>query len=140
MFVSSYNTYLTTSHIETNKRENRKEGFELKKESKPTNPAFFRNVEEKRLPVSYISTLKVLRNQQKLQEQTQQPQKSKFAKVSLLNNAKNAYHENEVTFSFIRKPKVTLGQPQNKLPTNFSTKLKALNTYIENDNYYKITA
>lgn len=140
MFVSSYNTYLSTSHIETNKKENRKEGFELKKESKAPNNTFAQNATDKKLPVSYISALKVLRNQQKLHEQTQQPQKSKFTKVSLLNNAQSAYKESAVMFSFIRKPKVPLGQPESKLPTNFSTKLKALNTYIENDNYYKVTA
>lgn len=140
MFVSSYNTYLSASHVETNKRQNRSEDFALKKENKQSTTAFEKGAAEQKLPVSYISAFKVLRNQQKLHEQTQQTQKSKFAKVSLLKNAQSAYKENSVMFSFIKKPKVPLSGVQTKLPTNFSTKLKALNTYIENDNYYKVTA
>ncbi len=140
VFVSSYNTYLSASHVETNKRQNRSEDFTLKKESKQSTTAFEKVTAEQKLPVSYISAFKVLRNQQKLHEQTQQTQKSKFAKVNLLKNAQSAYKENSVMFSFIKKPKVPLSGVHTKLPTNFSTTLKALNTYIENDNYYKVTA
>jgi len=141
MFVSSYNTYLSASHVETNKRQNRAEDFTLKKESKQSTTAFEKVAAEQKLPVSYISAFKVLRNQQKLHEQVQQQtQKSKFTKVNVLQNAQSAYKENSVIFSFIKKPKVPLSGVQTKLPTNFSTKLKALNTYIENDNYYKVTA
>ncbi len=140
MFVSSYNTYLGASHVETNKRQNRSEAFALKKEAKPA-VTLPQTVAQQKLPVSYISAFKVLRNQQKLHEQTQQQtQNSKFTKVNVLKNAQSAYAENSVMFSFIKKPKVPLGEIHTKLPSNFSKKLSALNTYIENDNYYKVTA
>jgi len=141
MFVSSYNTYLSASHMETNKRGNRAEDFTLKKESKQSTTAFEKLATKQKLPISYISAFKVLRNQQKLHEQVQQQtQKSKFEKVTVLKNAQTAYKENTVMFSYIKRPRVPLTGVQSKLPSNFSTKLKALNTYIENDNYYKVTA
>ena len=140
MFVSSYNTYLSASHIETNRSQKKEGGFSLKKEkTAPTDlPAKFAEV---KLPVSYISEFKVLRNQQKLQEQTQQSQKTKFTKVTTLKNAQIAYGENSTIFSLLKKPKVPLGRMQSSyIMSNASMKQNALNTYIANDNYYKVTA
>ncbi len=139
MFVSSYNTYLSASHVETNRSQKKEGSFSLKKEkTAPTDlPAKFAEV---KLPVSYISQFKVLRNQQKLQEQTQQSQKTKFTKVTTLKNAQVAYSENSTMFPRLRKPKVPLGHVQSSFVSNASIKQNALNTYIANDNYYKVTA
>ncbi len=139
MFVSSYNTYINASHIEHNKSQKKEGIFSLKKEkTAPTDlPATFAEV---KLPVSYISHFKVLRNQQKLQKQTQQSQKTKFTKVTTLKNAQVAYSENSTMFSLLKKPKVPLARIQSNTGSNASLKQNALNTYIANDNYYKVTA
>ena len=139
MFVSSYNTYINTYRTETNKHQNKEGSFSLKK-GKTVLTDLPAKYEEVRLPFNYISHLKVLRNQQKLQEQTQQSQKTKFAKVTTLKNAQVAYSENSTMFALLKKPKVPLGRIHSSLPSNAGIKQNALNTYIANDNYYKVTA
>ena len=139
MFVSSYNTYINTSHIGHNKSQKKEGIFSLKKEKTAPSDLDAKFTEVK-LPVSYISHFKVLRNQQKLQKQTQQSQKTKFTKVTTLKNAQVAYSENSIMFPRLRKPKVPLGHIQSSFVSNASIKQNALNTYIANDNYYKVTA
>lgn len=69
--------------------------------------------------------------------------------MSNQNSAKLAYVENSSLFSLQIKPKVTLNQTPS-INTSLSSKAqeaqesilknRMLNTYIANDNYYKITA
>ena len=139
MFVSSYNTYINPSHIESKKAQNREGKFSFKKEE-TTSTDLPEKFAEAKLPISYISDLKVLRNQQRLQEQTQQPQKTKFTKVATLQNAQVAYSENSTMFSLLRKPKVPLGAMHHNPVSSRGIQQNALNTYIANDNYYKVTA
>jgi hypothetical protein len=153
MFVSSYNTYVHSNSSEKVQKEVQPSKNSYSRfastQDKTTNPAL--PLLKKELPVSYISNYKVMNNQQKLQEQTQaqQNQKTKFTKISTLNSAKSAYTENSTLFTSLRKPKVTLNQtpaldtklPQEALQAQeFIMKRTMLNTYIANDNYYKITA
>lgn len=139
MFVSSYNTYLSTAATQTKRPQKESKDFALLKEKVVQTPQQKSSADIK-LPVNYISHFKVLQNQQKLQEQTQQSQKSKFEKVSLLKTAQGAYEDNSVMFPLIKKPKIALGRIQNKLPAATPAKLNAVNTYIANDNYYRVTA
>lgn len=155
MFVSSYNTYVHSNSSEKVQKE---------KEVQPSKSTYSRFANEqaqttnqsltlakKELPLSYISNYKVMNNQQKLQDdtQTKQTQKTKFTKITTLNSAKSAYTENSTLFASLRKPKVTLNQTHSintTLPEKAQQaqelimKRNMLNTYIANDNYYKITA
>lgn len=146
MFVSSYNTYIDTSTTKNthNRRatdaKNPSDSFSTKLQTLETSNI----VLSKKLPINYISNYKAIYNRQQMdhQELTQNKAKTTFAKVSAMGNAKVAYEENAKTFSFLLKPKVTLNQTPKELPNTKISSLKQsiVNTYIENDNYYKITA
>lgn len=156
MFVSSYSTYVhanSTDKVQKDKEvQSSKNGYSRfsnlqKQEAQPMSQPL--ELPKKQLPLSYISDYKVMNNQQKLQENSQQTQKTKFAKISALSHAKSAYSENSMLFASLRKPKITLDQtpsldstlPQKALEAQeFILKRKMLNTYVANDNYYKITA
>ena len=139
MFVSSYNTYLSTASTQTKRPQKKSEDFTLSKD-KTTEVPLKKSETPTKLPLNYVSQFKVLSNQQKLQDQTDSSQKSKFTKVSLLKNAQSAYQDNSTQFTFIKKPKVALERVQTKQTPQAGTKLNAVNTYIANDNYYKVTA
>jgi hypothetical protein len=139
MFVSSYNTYLSTASTQTKRPQKKSEDFTLSKD-KTTEAPLKKSETPTKLPLNYVSQFKVLSNQQKLQKQMQSSQKSKFTKVNIFKNAQSAYSDNATMFPLIKKPKVALGNIQYKLPTTTATKLNAVNTYIANDNYYKVTA
>jgi hypothetical protein len=140
MFVSSYNTYILPRQTDT------------KKSTKESTTAFSTNPKLAvkpeiadqgtfaKLPINFISDYKVLNNQQKLQHQTQQFSQNKFVKINTLKSAQVAYKDNASIYSFIQKPKIALAKPHVKLPDSSNVKMKMVNTYIENDNYYKITA
>jgi len=146
MFVSSYNTYIDTSTTKNthNRRvtdaKNSSDSFSDKLQKLETSVL----LSSKKLPVNYISNYKALYNAQQLQHQelTQNKAKTTFSKVSAMGNAKVAYEENAKTFSFLIKPKVTLSQTPKELPNTKISSLKQtiVNTYLANDNYYKITA
>ena len=139
MFVSLYNTYLSTASTQTKRPQKKSEDFTLSKD-KTTEAPLKKSETPTKLPLNYVSQFKVLSNQQKLQDQTDSSQKSKFTKVSLLKNAQSAYQDNSTQFTFIKKPKVALERVQTKQTPQAGTKLNAVNTYIANDNYYKVTA
>jgi hypothetical protein len=140
MFVSSYNTYILPTQTDTKKSTKESTAafstnpkLTVKPET-PTQTTFAK------LPVNFISDYKVLNNQQKLHDQTQQFSQNKFVKINTLQSAQVAYKDNSTMFSFIQKPKVALTKTDVKLPDSSNIKMKMVNTYIENDNYYKITA
>ncbi len=152
MFVSSYNTYIaqkpSLKREENTQIKGEKGSFS---EQKPFSDELDKVVSSSvKIPLNYISNYKTLNNQQQLQQQLQQQDelhknyaKTKFAKINKINNAQNAYSENSKLFSFLQKPKTALvqesKQPQN-LQKNSALKQKYINTYIANDNYYKVTA
>lgn len=157
MFVSSYSTYIATNAAQ----QLQKERIQSLKESSSTfknslnsqaqteNKTLFS--QKSQLPLNYISEYKVINNQQKLQQDTQEKstQTDRYTKILNQTSAEVAYTENSSLFSLHRKPKVTLDQTQT---INTTLPLKAqeaqerlhksvmVNTYIANDNYYRITA
>ncbi len=151
MFVSSFNTYINADSMakaHTNKVKESKSTpalFETKLLSKTvknldTSPKF---------PITYISNYKALNNQQKLRENPQSSEKNKFLKLEAQVEAKNAYSDNSKIFSLILAPRATLDQTpkiDKKLPQDIrdikekNLRHTMVNTYISNENYYKITA
>jgi len=151
MFVSSFSTYInteSTARTQQNKvreSKNSTKSFETKLLSKTV-----KNVDTSpKFPINYISNYKSLNNQQKLQENPQNSEKTKFLKLEAKTEAKNAYSNNSKIFSLILPPRATLDQTpriDKKLPENIQNiKEKNLrhtmvNTYISNENYYRVTA
>ncbi len=150
MFVSSYSTYIGTNNtqrvdkerVEHSKSSSASFKSVLAKETivEPNNP---------NLPINYVSNFKAFSNKQKLQEKLDNQDTLKYSKMKKLKNAQTAYEDNSKIFSLILKPKLTLGQtlPQeNRLSNDLqetqqqTMRHKMVNTYISNDNYYKITA
>ncbi len=148
MFVSSYNTYITnkpaskidkSTHNENEKNDSfQKRLFSDNLEKIVSSPA--------KIPLNYISNYKSLHNQQLLQQHNETKKeysKIKFEKINKITSAQNAYSENAKLFSLAQKPKTALTQeikqPEN-IQQNTLLKQKFINTYIANDNYYKITA
>ena len=151
MYVSSFSTYVNTESTartqqsRVNRSENGAESFETKLLSKTV-----KNVDTSpKFPINYISNYKALNNQQKLQENPQNSAKTKFLKLEAEAEAKNAYSDNSKIFSLILAPRTTLDQTpkiNRELPQNIqdikenNLRHTMLNTYIANENYYKITA
>jgi len=148
MFVSSYNTYLTqkpSTKIEENTQKKSTRDFLTQKQ--PFATQLQKGVSSSReIPINYISNYKSLHNQQLLQQQNnlnKEYSKTKFSKINKMTKAENAYSENLQLFSLLQKPKIALiEEPKisKKLEQNSAIKQKFINTYIANDNYYKITA
>ncbi|MCK9491476.1 MAG: hypothetical protein M0Q24_05250 [Sulfurimonas sp.] len=151
MFVSSYNTYITTNPTDKTsaqkieKRSSSSESFESRlKEYAPLESKNAQN-----LPINYISNYKAFSNKQKMQDGLLDKETQKFSKINTLNSAKEAYSQNSKPFSLFLEPKITQSQtPQidKTLPSDLqSAQEKQLrhtmvNTYLANDSYYKITA
>lgn len=151
MYVSSYNTYIdtnTSQKVQKERNEESKKSTDLfSSKLAVTTPKQLSNFSS--FPVNYISNYKVLNNQQRLQDNTQSKEEVKFSKIKSLSSAKNAYSENTKLFSLLVKPKATLNQTpkiDTKMPRQAQVSQEAImrhkmvNTYLENDNYYKITA
>jgi uncharacterized protein YcbK (DUF882 family) len=149
MFVSSYNTYIPqkTTHKpqestqENNEREFTTDGSKLF--AKQLDKVVTSSV---KIPLNYISNYKSLHNHQLLEQQSKSNKnyaQTKFSKINTMQSAQNAYSQNSQLFSLLPKPKIALADviklPKN-LQQNSAFKSKIVNTYIENDNYYKITA
>ena len=151
MYVSSFNTYISTessTKTQQNRIQESKNGantFESKLLSKTV-----KNVDtSSRFPINYISNYKTLNNQQKLQENFQNSDKTKYLKLEAEFKAKNAYNTNSKIFSLILPPRATLDQTptiDQKLPQNIqdikekNLRHTMVNTYISNENYYKVSA
>jgi len=151
MYVSSFNTYInteSTARTQQNKVQENKssaKSFETKLLSKTV-----KNVDTSpKFPINYISNYKSLNNQQKLQENLQSSEKTKFLKLEAEIEAKNAYTDNSKIFSLILAPRTTIDQTpkiNKNLPQNIqdikeeNLRHTMVNTYVSNENYYKITA
>lgn len=153
MFVSSYSTYIDTSV--TKKLQNDKASEPVKKTEsfaskllQNTSTSAFTN---SKIPLNYISNYKALNNRQLLdsQENKQNSAKTKFSKLSAMSSSKVSYEANTKMFSFLVKPKSTIDQtprvdknlpPKAQESQESFMRVKMLNTYIANDNYFRITA
>ncbi|MBL0708277.1 MAG: hypothetical protein JJW00_04450 [Sulfurimonas sp.] len=151
MFVSSYNTYISTNS--TQKVQNEKnEALKASKvsfDSQLLNNTILESTNTQNYPINYISNYKTFSNKQKLQESFENITKDKYTKNKAIKNAQNAYSDNSKMFSFLLEPKATQSQTpkfNNALPDNIlkaqekNIRHKMVNTYIENDKYYQITA
>lgn len=163
MFVSSYNTYIqtnTSSKSEKQRIEDAKSevSFSSKLLRQPKQElSSFESV-----PVDYLLKGKSFKNKLEAQKQTQEFQDLESSELNrqdkitktltsqqTMQNAKIAYKDNSKIFSLMRKPLTTLDQTpkiDSKLPKNIqelkekNMKMVMVNTYIQNDKYYKITA
>nr|WP_321266414.1 hypothetical protein [uncultured Sulfurimonas sp.] len=151
MFISSYNTYINTNSSQ--KTENQKtekpkslgESFE----SKLAQNLVLESKNTQNLPITYISNYKAFSNKQKLDEEFQNKDATKYTKINSMKNAKNAYETNSKMFSLFLEPKATQSQTPS-INQNLSSELQQaqeknlrhtmVNTYLENDKYYQITA
>ncbi len=151
MFVSSYNTYITTNPSDKNsaqkleKKSSSGESFQ----SQLKQHSLLESKDTKNIPINYISNYKAFSNKQKMQDGLLDNETKKFTKINNLNSAKDAYKENSKMFSLFLEPKMTQNQtPQidASLPKELqSAQEKQLrhtmvNTYLANDKYYQITA
>lgn len=151
MYVSSFSTYINaessrrTQSTYPQKGKNSSDLFETKLLSKTV-----KNIDTSlNLPISYISNYKALSIQQKLQDNKQNEDKAEFVKMQTLNSAQNAYTNNSKIFSLLLQPKIALDQTP-KIDKELSQELQYIkesslrhvmvNTYVSNENYYKITA
>lgn len=152
MFISSYNTYISTNNSDkTNKykeSQSKDEAREFNLKSYTT-PTLTTNTANKNLPVDYVSNYKSFNNQQKIQEQIKNQDDAKYTKVKTLQSAKIAYEDNSKMFSLRIKPTVSLDMTpkiSKDIPKDIQelkeSKLrnKMVNTYMANDKYYQLTA
>ena len=151
MYVSSFSTYINTESTaktqqsRVSQSKSSVESFETKLLSKTV-----KNIDTSpKFPINYISNYKSLNNQQKLQENPQSSEKTKFLKLEAQSEAKNAYSDNTKIFSFILPPSATLDQTpkiDKKLPQDIqeikekNLRNTMVNTYLSNESYYRITA
>jgi len=150
MHVSSYSTFINTNSSQKVQREREVPQKESKTSFTKLSPTPDKVLDKtSKLPINYVSDYKVLNNQQKLQEETPNNAKVKFSKIKTFVSAKDAYTDNSKNFSLLVKPSATLDQTpkiDKKMPQKAQDAKEAImkhtmvNTYIANDNYYKITA
>jgi hypothetical protein len=152
MFVSSYSTYIGTS---TNDRLNSSRLTSKKADTKSSPSVLPKNTTvlpyiANEYPLNYVSNYKSFSNKQKLQDSILKKENdNKFQEISKLTNAKEAYKEQEKIYSSVNIPKVSLDSTP-KVSKNYPDDVKNLkelnlrsqmvNTYLENDKYYQITA
>lgn len=163
MFVSSYSTYIQMNTSDKNvkgKEQSAREStpFTLKLLDAPTTEAQSAST----LPIDYVNKAKSFNTKLEItrqEEALKNPENEFIAKSKeltkefmgnkILQNAKNAYEDSTKVFSFSKKPHVPLGQtPQadSRLPEDIQKIQEAnirhimVNTYAQNDKYYKITA
>lgn len=150
MFVSSYNTYIHTNSTDKTTKTKELKSIDDSKSfaTKLFNTSKTDSLNLKNTPINYVDNPKVFYNRQKLEQNIESNKEflnaNKFNGASSLKNAKAAYNANTIMFSIVPKPKGTLSplssntKANNELP--LSEKLSAINTYLLNDRYYRITA
>jgi len=140
MYISSYNTYITPNSSDRVQKERTEEPFKKSQSfSKQLASQSLKTIDtSSTLPVNYISNYKVLNNQLRLKDDTFNDNRAKFSKVKALVNSQSAYKESASIFPLLTKPKIALSQTQEAKETIL--KHTMVNTYIANDNYYKLTA
>ena len=150
MFVSSYNTYIHTNTTDktTKSKESASASGSKSFESKLLHTSQIAQTESKNTPINYLDGSKIFKNRQKLQQNIESKEElanvNKFNKFSSVKSAKVAYTNNSHIFSIVAKPKPTLTTTSNMINGDEFSKQKekfsAINTYLQNDRYYRITA
>lgn len=163
MFVSSYNTYIQTNTSDkVTKQKDQTSKSEPSFSSKFLEQPKLEPVIVSTLPVDYVNKAKSFNNKLEMKRQEEalknpnndNASKSKeltkeFTSRKTLQNAQTAYEDNSKMFSLYKKPHHSLDQTPStdtNLPENIQ-KLKEqnmrrtmVNTYLQNDRYYQITA
>jgi hypothetical protein len=164
MYVSSYSTYINTSTSQkSDKYKYQKDEVASKSFNIPSvdiTPSNILNTSS--LPIDYVSTPLLLKNRYEIESQKQKMQDGenktvetikenldKFQEQNFLLNLKDSYESNAIMFPILQKPHVALNQTptiDQSLPKNIQ-ELKEnnlrhvmVNTYLENNIYYQITA
>ena len=149
MFISSYNTYNGISNIKKNNNNKSSEKYSSFNLYNPESTKAFKKSTLYVKPISYLYDSKTFNNKYRLQKQDNPKNQIKFAKLTSLSDAKSAYEESSKIYSFFKTTNININQTpkiDKRLPEEIQRlKIKnlhriMLNTYIENDNYYKITA
>jgi hypothetical protein len=155
MFVSTYTTYVQTNNSNKNVNSKTQKTSDTQKSINftPSKAKADNSFKTQALPIDYISTAKALQNKQELQRDKDFNQTKKdtdkFIVQNNLLNAKSAYETNTKMFSLVQKPHASFDltpKVDKSLPNEVkqvkerNIRLQMVNTYIENDNYYKITA
>jgi len=164
MFVSSYNTYVqtNTSQKTTKESESSRESkstlFSAKLHAKKSPHSLLQTHTQ----INHISQSQSQHNRQLIESQQKEFQTKEakefkktndtiksFSTNATLQSAKSAYADNSKMFSLLKKPRATIDQTPKidlSMPKE-AQEMKELNmrhtmvnTYIANDNYYKITA
>ena len=146
MFVRSYMTYISpyTSTKTTPQREEsspkKTNSFSL--ETKKEYTSSQTNLKQVSLKESYLPSYAIFRQQQSNKDL------NKFEAIKNYQDAKVAYKENSFMYSLAQKPKIVIGgtkidlqlpKEAQEAKTSLSKK-EMVNTYVENENYYRITA
>ena len=162
MFVSSYSTYISTNpsqRTDKSRSEGEKSFSSLIPKTLDVNSVKFSNLA---IPVDYISKSQAFSNQLELELQKRElnnqdknglgeTKKSitEFSNTKMIQNFKQAYSDNSKIFSLFKIPHATQDQTpkiDKKLPDDVQEIAKQalrdamLNTYIQNDRYYQLTA
>ena len=164
MFVSSYNTYVQPDTTQKNtKVSNSKDSIQSKSfDSVISKTSSFLKTNTINLPIDYISKSQLLHNKLELEFQSQQLKENvdtnldktkqsikNFVEPNKMISARNSYESNSKIFSLVRIPHTPLSQtPQidRSLPKEaqaakeITVRHSMINTYLENDRYYQITA
>lgn len=151
MFVSSYSTYVNTNNTQKvqNQKDESQKSSKISFDSKLIQNTVLESTNNKNFPIDYISNYKAFSNKQKLENEFENKTKDKYTKNKAIKSAQSAYADNSKMFSFLIEPKMTQNQTP-KIDTNLPNNLfqleeqnirhKMVNTYLENDKYYQITA
>ena len=150
MFVSSYNTYIHTNTTDKTAKNKENAGSSSSKsfQSQLLNTSQTPKPQTNTTPINYVESPKAFQNKQKLQQNIESKNElanvNKFNTVSSVKTAQVAYTNNSKIFSLVAKPKPSLPATQNITREDEFSKLKAkfsaINTYLLNDKYYRITA
>lgn len=150
MFVSSYSTFIHNINInktkpttETRFDEKQKSNFKIDLENQ--NAKVLTSKPDTNTPINYISNYKAFANKQKLQEDektfTSKKDTEKFSSINSLKNAKESYEVNSKMFPRVRIPHITLSNvAQDDIQLPKALQHTMVNTYINNEKYFKITA
>lgn len=138
MFVSSYNTYINPNTIDKNSKVDAKlpaNKNSFKSSLQEISDVKLANISA--LPINYIKTTQILKNRQKLDDNSPSKELKSAKSISALNSSKIAYDDNSKMFSLIKKPQIPLAQTA---ANNLTLKQSIVNSYIADDRYHKITS
>lgn len=144
MYVSLFSTYVQTDS--SKKTSSPKSNYEQ-------NSSYVKNTKKspqtqltllKNLPIDYISKNEGFASRLKAQNYNKDLEKStkKYADSKTMQSAKSAYEYNSKISFISQKAEITLNQTplyDSKLQET-NVRLKMVNTYIQNDKYYQVTA